>query len=195
MLAYLLFENKQYREAALLLESILLIAREYEGNSPVRIELAWPLTIVGESYCALGEMEKASGAWKRVRSLDLCILINSEIDEWSRLAVPWIEKAKSKLSANGIPVPTPEDSLSSSEHLKQAVMLMIEAEQFTNEGEDLVELSGMIRRAGTRYTDPIRKATANLEAVAKLDPFVWARCPTKDWYFWCRYEHAKSLLL
>ena len=195
VLAYLLFENRRYHEAATLLESLLLIARKYEGTSPVRIELAWPRTIVGECYCASGQMERATGAWKSVRSLDLCISIDPEIDDWSRLAIPWIERAKSRLSENNIPVPSQEDSLKSSEHLKQAVTFMIEAEQFTDGGEDFVELSSMIQQAGRRYTDPIRQAAANIEAVEKLDPFVWAKCPTRDSYFWCRYELAKSLLL
>ena len=195
VLAYLLFENKQYNEAATLLESLLLIARKYEGTSPVRIELAWPRTIVGECYRASGQVERASGAWQSVRSLDLCISIDPEIDDWGRLAVPWIERAKSKLSENGILVPSHEDSLSSSGHLKQAVRFMIEAEQFTDGGQDFVELSSMIKQAGRRYTDPIRQAASNIEAVEKLDPFVWAKCPTRESYFWCRYELAKSLLL
>jgi hypothetical protein len=72
---------------------------------------------------------------------------------------------------------------------------MIEAEQFTDGGQDFVELSDMIQRAGRRYTDPIQQAAANLEAVERLDPFIWAKCPTRDSYFWCRYELAKSLLL
>jgi tetratricopeptide (TPR) repeat protein len=195
VLAHLLFENGQYHEAATVLESLLLIARKYEGISPVRIELAWPRTILGECYWASGQIERASGAWKSVRSLDLCILIDPEIDDWSRLAVPWIEKAKSRLSENNIPVPPQEDSLKSSEHLKQAVKFMIEAEQFTNGGADFTEFSSMIQQAGRRYTDPLRQAAANIEAVEKFDPFVWAKCPTRDSYFWCRYELAKSLLL
>lgn len=195
VLAHLLFENGQYHEAATVLESLLLIARKYEGISPVRIELAWPRTILGECYWASGQIERASGTWKSVRSLDLCILIDPEIDDWSRLAVPWIERAKSRLSENNIPVPSQEDSLKSSEHLKQAVRFMIEAEQFTDGGEDFVELSSMIQRAGRRYTDPIQQAAACLEAVERLDPFTWAKCPTRYSHFWCRYELAKSLLL
>lgn len=195
VLAYLLSENKQYHQAATLLESLLLIARRYEATSPVRVELAWPRTILGECYCANGQIERASGAWKSVRSLDLCISIDPDIDEWSRLAVPWIEKAKSKLSQNGISVPSKEESLSSSEHLKQAVGFMMEAEQITAGGSDFDYYSRMIQHAGRRYTEPLRLATANIEAVEKLDPFVWAKCPTRDSYFWCRYELAKSLLL
>jgi hypothetical protein len=195
VLAHLLFENRQYHEAATILECLLLIARKYEGISPVRIELAWPRTILGECYWASGQSERAIGAWKGVRSLDLCILIDPEIDDWSRLAVAWIERAKSRLSENNIPVPSQEDSLRSSECLKQAVGFMIEAEQFTDGGQDFVELSSMIQQAGRRYTDPIRHAASNIEAVEKLDPFVWAKCPTRDSYFWCRYELAKSLLL
>jgi tetratricopeptide (TPR) repeat protein len=195
VLAYLLFANRKYHEAATLLESLLLIARRYEGTSPVRIELAWPRTILGECYWSGGQTESASGAWKSVRSLDLCILIDPEIDDWSRLAVPWIERAKSRLSENNIPVPSQKDSLKSSEHLKQAVKLMIEAEQFTDGGEDFVEFSSMIQRAGRRYTNPIQQAAASLEVVERLDPFIWAKCPTRDSYFWCRYELAKSLLL
>ena len=195
VLAHLLFENRQHHEAITLLEGLLLIARRYEGSSPVRIELAWPRTILGECYWANGQSERAIGAWKGVRSLDQCILIDPEIDDWSRLAVAWIERAKSRLSENNIPVPLQEDSLRSSECLKQAVKFMIEAEQFTDGGQDFVELSNMIQRTGRRYTDPIQQAAANLEAVEKLDPFVWAKCPTKESYFWCRYELAKSLLL
>jgi len=195
VLAHLLFENRQHHEAVTLLESLLLIARRYEGTSPVRIELAWPRTILGECYWASGQSERATGAWKGVRSLDLCILIDPEIDEWSRLAVTWIERAKSRLSENNIPVPSQEDSLRSSECLKQAVGFMIEAEQFTDGGQDFVELSSMIQQAGRRYTDPIRQAASNIEVVEKLDPFVWTKCPTRDSYFWCRYELAKSLLL
>jgi tetratricopeptide (TPR) repeat protein len=194
VLACLLFENGQYNEAATLLESLLLIARKFEGISPVRIELAWPRTILGECYWANGQSDRAIGAWKSVRSLDHCILIDPEIDDWSRLAVAWIERAKSRLSENNIPVPSQEDSLRSSECLKQAVRFMIEAEQFTDGGQDFVELSNMIQRAGRRYTDPIQQAAANLEAVERLDPFIWTKCPTRDSYFWCRYELAKSLL-
>lgn len=195
VLASLLFENRQHVESASLIESLLLIQRWYERDSPVRIELAWPRTILGECYWESNQREKAFASWKSVRSLDLCILIDPEIDDWSRLAVPWIERAKSRLSENNIPVPSQEDSLRSSEHLKQAVIFMIEAEQFTDGGADFVELSSMIQRAGRRYTDPIQQAAANIEAVERLDPFVWAKCPTRDSYFWCRYELAKSLLL
>ncbi len=195
VLAHLLFENGQYHKAATVLESLLLIARKYEGISPVRIELAWPRIIVGECYWAIGQTERASGVWKSVRSLDLCILIDPEIDDWGRLVVPWIERAKSRLSENNIAVPSQEDSLKSSEYLKQAARFMIEAEQFTDGGEDFVELSSMIQRAGRRYRDPIQQAAACLEAAERLDPFIWAKCPTRDSYFWCRYELAKSLLL
>lgn len=195
VLAHLLFENRQYSEGATLLESLLLIARKYERTSPVRVELAWTRTIVGECYFASGQTEKASSAWKSVRSLDLCISIDPEIDSWSRLAVPWIERAKSRLSENSIAVPSQEDSLRSSECLKQAVRFMIEAEQITAGGSDFDEYSSMIQRAGSRYTEPLRLATANIEAVEKLDPFAWAKCPTRDSSFWCRYELAKSLLL
>ncbi len=195
VLADLLFATRQYREAATLLESLLLIARRYEGTSPVRIELAWPRTILGECYWANGQSERAIGAWKGVRSLDQCIVIDPEIDDWSRLAVPWIEKAKSKLSENGISVPSKQESLNSSEHLKQAVRFMMEAEQITAGGSDFDEYSSMIQHAGSRYTEPLRLAAANIEAVEKLNPFVWAKCPTRDSYFWCRYELAKSLLL
>ena len=195
VLAYLLFENKQYHEAATLLESLLLIARKYEGISPVRIELAWPRTILGECYWASGQVERASEEWKRVRSLDLCISIDPEIDDWSRLAVPWIDWAKSRLTDHSISVPSQEDSFRASEHLKQAVSSLIEAEQFTDGGSDFDEFSSMIQRAGRRYLDPIRQAAASIEAVEKLDPFVWAKCPTRDSYFWCRLELAKSLFL
>ncbi len=195
VLAHLLFENRQHHEAVTILESLVLIARRYEGSSPVRIELAWPRTILGECYWASSQSNRAIGAWKGIRSLDLCILIDPEMDDWSRLAVAWIERAKSRLSENNISVPSQEDSLRSSECLKQAVGFMIEAEQFTDGGQDFVELSNMIQRAGRRYTDPIQQAAASLEAVERLDPFIWAKCPTHDSYFWCRYELAKSLLL
>lgn len=193
-LAYILFENAQFAEAISYLESICLIARRYESTSPIRIELAWPHAILGECYWASNQREKASREWKTVRSLELCASLEPQTDEWGKLALPWFERAKCKLSENGIPLPDNEATMIASEHLREAMKSLIDADKLEIADVDLDELTRVIRRAGRRYTDAVNTAATHLESAERLDTFVWTTYLYEDSPSWCRFEYAKGLL-
>jgi tetratricopeptide (TPR) repeat protein len=192
VLAYLCISDDQHSRAAAYLERVLLIARKFGAIEPVRIELLWPLVISGNCYWANNQQEKAAAKWQRARSVEICLPV--EPDSWETHALPWIERAKSKLALHSIPVPACEISRNAAEHLKQAVDHLFQAEQFEAADADLDELSTLIQRAGGRYTAPIERAAAELEAVERLDRFTWTQSPHKDSYHWYRYEEVKSLL-
>lgn len=193
-LAYILFENAQFAEAISYLESICLIARKYESTSPIRIELAWPHAILGECYWASNQREKASREWKTVRSLELCASLEPQTDEWGKLALPWIERAKAKLSENRIPLPDHGATMKASEHLRQAMKSLIDADKLEIADVDLDELTMAIRRAGRKYTDAVSTAAAHIESAERLDAFVWTTYIYDDSPSWCRFEYAKGLL-
>src|SRR5271157_289325 len=193
--AHLLFSNGQYAEAARHLERILLIARKYEAVSAIRIERLWPCSLLGDCYWANNQKEKAGAAWRRARSVELCTsLDHSDIDDWERLAIPWIEKAKASLAAHNIAVPVPEVSLRASQHLQEAMRCLLEAEQFEARGIDLEELSSLIRQAGRKYSMPLEHARSEIEMVERLDPFTWTKSPHQDSSYWWRYESVKGFL-
>jgi len=194
-LSYLLFASGQYAEAADCLERLILIARRYEANSPVRIEWAWPRNLLGDCYWATGQKGKAADAWQRVRSLELCVSIDSDVDSWGQLAFSSVEQAKSRLSEHNLPVPLEGASLRASRYLQEAINLILEAEQFEAGGADLEELASLIRRAGRRYADPIERAAAQVEMAERLDPYAWALCSINDFPCWFRLESVKALLL
>ena len=194
-LAYFLFANGQYTEAVPYLERLLLIARRYETVSPFRIEALWPCSILGECYWATDHKNKAAGAWRRALSVELCSSIDhSEIDEWGRLATPWIERARSSLADRNIAVPVLEISLRASRHLREAIGCLLEAEQYEARGVDLEDLSSLIRQAGRKYTIPLERAMSEIEFVERLDPFTWAKSPLEDSPYWWRYESVKGYL-
>jgi tetratricopeptide (TPR) repeat protein len=192
-LGYLSFTDGKQNEAAKCLESVLLIVRRYDADTPARIESLWPRVILGDCYWASGQKQKAGECWRRVLSVESCVP-ESDLSDWDRFALPWIAKAKSSLAEHGIPVPTPEISRRASEHLRQAMAHLFEAEQFEASGVDLEELSEMIRKAGARYTVPLERATSELGLVERLDPFTWAKTPLRDSRHWWRYESAKGFL-
>jgi tetratricopeptide (TPR) repeat protein len=194
VLAYLLYANGQFEEAASHLESICLINRRYEPLSPAVVDLAWPRSILGECYWSLNKRELASREWQRVRSLELCALLEPRDDEWGSLAIPWIEGAKSRLLENGIAVPTRDVSLRASEYLRRSMKCLIEAEQFEESNVEFSELTGMIRREGRKYTDPVQSAASHLETVERLDAFTWATYSGQESSSWFRLEFAKWLL-
>jgi tetratricopeptide (TPR) repeat protein len=193
--AHLLFTNGQHAEAAIHLERLLLIARKYETVSPVRIELLWPCFLLGECCWASNQKERASAAWRRTRSVELCHLLdNSDLDDWEQFAIPWIDKAKSSLAEHHIAVPLQEVSLRASQHLREAILGLYEAEQFEARGVDLEELSSLIRQAGRKYTIPLEHAKSELELVERLDPFTWAKNPVQGSSYWWRYESVRGFL-
>jgi tetratricopeptide (TPR) repeat protein len=193
-LAYLYFSNCQYSEAAKPLEKILLMARKYESVDPIRIEVLWPRVVLGDCYWSDGQHHKAAACWRGAHSFDVCVQFEPDLDSWSQFALPWIEKAKSRLAEHSISVPAPEVSRQASEHLKKAVEHLLEAEAFEAGGVDLEELSALIRRAGRRYTGPIDRAASELEIVERADEFTWAKVPIKDSASWFRYESANAAL-
>lgn len=193
-LAYLYFSNCQYYEAVILLEKLLLMERQYEAIDPVRIELLWPRVVLGDCYWSDGQHLKAAARWRGARSFDVCVQFEPELDSWSQFALPWIEKAKSRLAEHSISVPAPEVSRQASEHLKKAVEHLLEAEALDAGAADLEELSALVRRAGRRYTGPIDRAASEFEIVERADPFTWAKVPIKDSASWFRYESAKAVL-
>lgn len=194
-LAHLYLTNHQNAEAARYLERVLLIARRYHAVQPLRIELLWPRVVLGDCYWASDQKEKAVAKWRSARSLEVCMLADLQIDDWGRFGLPWIEAAKSRLSGQNIIVPTLEVSRKASEHLKQAVAYIFEAEQFEARGVDLEELSNLIRRAGRKYTAPLERAIHELATVEQLDPFTWAKSPNEDAFYWYNYENAKGFVL
>ena len=148
--AYLYFTNGQYAEAAKYLEKVLLIARRYEWALPVRIEWVWPRVILGECCWASGHNDKAAACWQSARSLEFCGLTEPEIDDWSRVALPWIERAKSRLAEHNIALPASEVSRKASDHLKQAIEHVIKAEQLEARGVDLARVSILECRSSQR---------------------------------------------
>ena len=194
-LAFLYFSNGQYREAAKHFENILLIARRYESISPVRIELLWPLVTLGDAYREDDEPSRAVACWHRARSVEMCIDAGVNNDDWSLLALPWIERAKARLVECKQAVPLPEISREAAKHLGEAVRCIVEAEQFEARGGGLDELVEMIGRAGRRYTDAIASAGVELAEVNRLDPYAWSRSPVSDSPYWYRYESANGYLL
>ena len=194
-LAFLCLANKQYPEAARHLETVLLIARRYESISPVRIELLWPLVMAGDCYWALKENGRAATCWNRARSIGMCTESSLGLDDWGRFALPWIEKAKSRLLEGGMASPPPEISRKASDYLRSAIQHQLEAEQFETTDGGLDELVDKVRQAGRRYTVPLERANVELENMKYLDPFAWALSPAKDSSYWWRYERAKGLLL
>jgi tetratricopeptide (TPR) repeat protein len=194
--AHLLFANGQHPEAARHVERLLLVARKYETVSPIRIEFLWPCFLLGECYWASNQKEKAGAAWRRARSVELCHLLdNSDLDDWEKFAVPWIDKAKSSLAEHDIAVPLPEASLKASQHLLEAIRGLYEAEQFEARGVDPEELLRLIRQAGRKYTIPLEYAKSELELVERLDLFTWAKNPVQGSSYWWRYESVKGFLL
>jgi hypothetical protein len=193
--AFLRFTNNQYRQASQQFETIVLKMRRYESISPVRIELLWPLVMAGDCYGALKEDGRAASCWNRARSIGMCAESGHGLDDWGRFALPWIEKAKSRLLERGMTLPPPELSRQSSDHLRSAIQYQLEAEQFETNAGGLEELVDGVRRAGRRYTVPLERANAALENMRQLDPFAWALTPVKDSCCWFRYERAKGLLL
>ncbi|HEY6764913.1 MAG TPA: hypothetical protein VI386_09080 [Candidatus Sulfotelmatobacter sp.] len=123
------------------------------------------------------------------------MLDNSDLDDWEKFAIPWIEKAKSTLADHNIPVPLPEASLRASQHLREAIVGLLQAEQFEARGVDLEELLSLIRQAGRKYTIPLEQAKSELELVERLDPFTWAKNPVQDSSYWWRFESVKGFLL
>lgn len=194
-LAFLQFTNSQYRQAAELFENICSKMRQYESISPVRIELLWPLVTAGDCYGALKEDDRAAACWSRARSIGMCVESGPELDDWSRFALPWIEKGKSRLLERGMIVPPPEISHQSSAHLRSAIQYQLEAEQFEARDAGLEELVDRVRQAGRRYTVPLERANTELETMKTLDPYAWALNPVQDSSYWWRYESAKGLLL
>ena len=73
VLACLLFENSQHAGSANLIESLLLIQRRFERESPVRVEVAWPYLILGECY-GRATLNKGRSGRGRVRVLWSCAL-------------------------------------------------------------------------------------------------------------------------
>jgi len=195
MLALLYLTNHQNVEAASYLERVLLIARRYHAVQPLRIELLWPRVVLGDCYWASDQKEKAVAKWRSASSLEVCMLADSPIDDWGRFGLPWIEAAKARLLGQKISIPTLEVSRKASEHLKQAVAYVFEAEQFEARGQDLEELSNLIRRAGRKYTAPLERATHELAIVEQLDPFSWAKSPNEETFYWYNYENAKGFVL
>jgi tetratricopeptide (TPR) repeat protein len=194
-LAFLCTSAGQYAEAAKFFESVVLIARKYESVSPVRIESLWPLVALGDCYWKTQEHAKAVVCWQRARSIEQCIGPDLDGDSWSLLALPWIDKAKSRLAERNERVPAPEVSREASKHLGLAITYLLEAEQFEARGVMLDELVDMIRQAGRRFTAPLERATSELENVARLDRYAWTRDPVNDTSYWHRYESAKGYLL
>ena len=194
-LAFLQFTNNQYRQASQHFETIVLKMRRYESISPVRIELLWPMVMAGDCYGALKEDGRAAACWNRARSIGMCAESDAGLDDWGRFALPWIEKAKSRLLERGMAHPPPELSRQSSDYLRSAIQYQLEAEQFETKDGGLDELVDGVRQAGRRYTVPLDRANAALENMKPLDPFAWALVPIKDSSTWWRYESAKGLLL
>ena len=161
----------------------------------MRIESLWPLVTLGDCYWNTQEHAKAVGCWQRARSIEQCIGPDLDGDDWSLLALPWIDKAKSRLAERNERVPAPEVSREASQHLGLAIKYILEAEQFEARSVALDELVDMIRRAGRRYTAALERATSALENVARLDRYAWARDPVNDTSYWHRYESAKGYLL
>lgn len=194
VLARLLFENCSYTEAVSWLERVILISRRYWGTTPVRPEVVWPCVTLGECFLALGNADKANRAWQGVRAMEICCAAKDSVDDWGRLALPWIDKAKSKLLEHGFPIPSPGMSLDASKHLRLAWDAMLEAEQFEAGATDLIEIASAVERAGRRYLEPLSRAAALIESVEQLDSAVWADCRTSDSSFWCTLDLAKSML-
>jgi hypothetical protein len=172
-LGYLHLSNRQCGPATKFVEKVVLIARKYETVSPVRIEIAWPRVVLGDDYNASGNREKAANSLLRARSLDLCVQLDPELDDWSRFALPWIERVKSKVLEEGISVPPMEVSRQASAHLQRAFEHLLEAEQFEEREVGIDELCASIRRAGSRYSAPVNHTAAELEIVDRLEPFTW----------------------
>jgi tetratricopeptide (TPR) repeat protein len=193
-LGFLCVANKQHAAAARHLETVGLITRRYEAVSPVRIEWLWPLVTLGDAWWACNEPARAMACWHRARSAEMCIDTQVRNDDWSLLALPWIERAKARLAERNQGTPPPEISREAAKHVGEAIRQIVEAEQFEERGVGLDVLVEMIKRAGRRYSDAVARAAAELEQVNRLDPYAWARSPVSDSPYWYRYESANGFL-
>lgn len=193
-LGFLCLANGQFAESARHLETVGLIARRYECITPVRIEWLWPMVTLGDAYWANNEPARAIACWHRARSTEMCIDAAVHNDDWSLLALPWIERAKVRLAERNQGSPPPEISREAARHVGEAIRYIVEAEQFEERGLGLDELVEMIRRAGRRYTDAVARAAAELEQVNRFDPYAWSRSPVSDSSYWYRYESANGFL-
>ena len=123
----------------------------------------------------------------------MCIDPEVNRDDWSLLALPWIDQAKSRLAERNQRIPPPEISRAAAKHLAEAIKYIAEAEQF-EAPVGLDELVDMIKRAGRRYTDAVARAGAELEQMNRLDPYAWSQSPVSDSPYWWRYESANGFL-
>jgi len=192
-LGYLYLTDGRAADAAKLLEKVVLMARRYEPVSPVRIEVVWPRVILGDCYWAVGQQSKAAAEWQVARSCEICAV--QELDDWDRLGLPWVEKGRSRLVDNGIPVPSVEDSERSSQHLRRALEHLLEAEEYEFRSGDLDQLVDSLRLAGNSYRSRLSQAAIELDEVKRLDPFTWARVPISDSPRWFRHDHVKGIFL
>jgi tetratricopeptide (TPR) repeat protein len=193
--AHLTFSNGQFLEAVKHLESLILLARQYENVSPLRVEWLWPRIVLGECYWGCGQKQRAVEAWQSARSLEFHRSLAPESDDWDSFGMPWLAKAKSRLAEQVILAPLEEVSLRASQHLRKAIGYILEAENCYSDDADVEELMNSIRQAGRNYVAPLERASSELEFVERLDRFTWAKSPCKESSYWGRYESVKGLLL
>jgi hypothetical protein len=193
-LSYLMFASGRSADAAKLFEGLSLIVREYEAVSPVRIEWVWPRTMLAECYLACDQVPHAIRALHSARSVDICRALDPDADDWSTFALPWIEKAKSRLAENRISIPLMEVSLKAAKHLEQAVRFLVAAEQYEEVAGDLEQNVTSIQRAGTKYINLLNSCATELQLVERLDTFTWAQLRFGESRVWYRFDSARGYL-
>jgi len=149
VLGFLSMVAGEYRSAINHLEKLLLIAREYELLEPYRPQLVLPRVLLGDCYRETSAIENARRIRRRAASLRSCLL-GAEHDDFTQCGLPWIEKAESRLLADGQTLPAPDVISRAAGHLHQAMSYLLAAEQFEVKGEDLTD---RVRRAGSRYCE------------------------------------------
>jgi tetratricopeptide (TPR) repeat protein len=193
-LGYLCFADARYLEGSRYLEKVLLLARNRESVGPLQIELLWPRVILGDCYWESGDRERASACWHSARSADIYMQLESQVDDWSSFALPWIEKARCRLAEHNVPVPTTEVSRNASQCLTKAVQYTLVAEQSVARDVETEEHLASIRQAGRKFTALLDDAASELAKAESLDRFTWAKTPGSP-SGWFRYEWIKGMLL
>ena len=196
-MAYLCASEGRQVDAAKLYERSVLVSRKFEVFWPVDIRLIWPRVALGDCYWNSGEHARAAASWRSARSFELCVREgDSNNGFYERLALPWIEQAKSMLTRHDCGAPTLQASREAAQHLRRACLHLLEAEEFESRDEDLLS---KIRQGGRKYVQLLDRASSELNQVELLDPFTWAEVPIGETSFgatsqWFRYERAKGVL-